>query len=118
MTKNAPYLSVSHDRDNRRITLSLSPGYDIKPGSYKYKFAFYDEYGYLYCKPVTITVKINKSSAVKLTSSYTMNNSQKGENSITLKCTPKEFLPDFDTQLMNANEGGKANDFNKYFELA
>lgn len=118
VTKNAPYLSVSHDRSNRTLTLSLSAGNDIKAGSYKYKFAFYDEYGYLYCKPMTITVKINKSSAVKLTSSYTMDNSKKGENSVTLKCTPREFLPDFDTKLMNANVGGKANDFNKYFELA
>lgn len=118
VTKGAPWLSVSHDRSKRTITLSLSPGNDIKPGSYKYKFAFYDEYGYLYCKPMTITVKINKSSAVKITSSYTMNNSQNGENSVTLKSTPGEFLPDFDTQLMNANVGGTANDFNKYFELA
>lgn len=118
VTKNAPYMSVSHNRENRTITLSLSPGNDIKPGSYKYKFALYDEYGYLYCKPMTITVKINKASAVKVTPSYTMNYSKKGEESVTLKCTPQEFVPDFDTQLLNANVGGKANEFNQYFELA
>ncbi len=118
VTKGAPLLDVTHDRSSRTITLRLDAGNDIKPGSYKYKFAFYDEYGYLYCKPMTVTVKINKSSAVKITPSYTMNYSQKGENSVTLKCVPGEFLPDFDTELMNANVGGKANDFTKYFELA
>lgn len=117
VTKNAPWLSISHNREKRQITMSLSPGNDIKAGSYKYKFALYDEYGYLYCKPMTVTVKINKSSPVKVNASYTMNYSKGGAESVELKTTPKEFIPDFDTELMNANVGGKANDFNQYLEL-
>jgi hypothetical protein len=115
ISSSAPYLSVEDfDPENRTFKLTASAYSTLKAGSYKYKVAFYTD-GVLMSKPSTITVKVTKSSPVKVTSSYTLNTAQ--SDRIELKCSTKEFVPDFETQLLNANVGGKANDFNKYFEL-
>ncbi|MDE7251653.1 MAG: hypothetical protein K2O32_01740 [Acetatifactor sp.] len=116
ITKDSPNLYLSDfDPEHRTFKLKMKAGNDFKTGSYQFKVAFYRN-GTLMCKPATITVKVNKASKVKVTSAYTLNTAQ--TDSVKLKCTPGEFVPDFDTRLLNANEGGKANDFNKYFELA
>lgn len=113
-SNKAPYLWVeSVDTQNKTFMLS---GYSwgLKAGSYKYSVAFYKN-GILAGKPATITVKISKSSKVKIAASYTLNTNL--SDSVALKCTPKEFVPDYETKLLNANVGGKANDFSTYFEL-
>lgn len=116
ISKAGPDLVVSDfDPEHRTFKLNLEPGNDIKPGSFRYKVAFYKGTT-LMNKPATITVKVNRAAPVKITSSYTLKTSQ--SDHIVLKCTPNGFLPDFDTALLNANVGGRANDFNKYFELA
>lgn len=113
-SKSAPGVWVS-DLNVTAKTFKLNFGaYGLKAGSYKYNVAFYKN-GALIGKPATITVKINKSSKLKITSSYTLNTGQ--ADSVILKCTPNEFIPDYDTKLLNANVGGRENDFNTYFEL-
>ncbi|MCM1111956.1 MAG: hypothetical protein NC399_01745 [Muribaculum sp.] len=115
ISKSGPKLFISDfNPAERTFKLNAEPGSDLKPGSYQYKIAFCRD-GVLMCKPASVTVKVNKASPVKIAASYTLDLS-KGDF-VELKCTPSEFLPDFDAQLLNANVGGKANDFNNYFEL-
>ncbi len=115
ISKSGPELFISDfDPANRTFKLNAEAGNDLKAGSYQYKIAFYRG-GALMCKPASVTVKVNKASPVKITATYTLDLS-KGDF-VELKCTPREFLPDFDTRLLNANVNGKSNDFNTYFEL-
>ena len=114
ITKNAPSLYwENYDPEHRTFDLVLSSR-TLKAGSYKYKVAFYKD-DVLMCKPSTVTVKVNKASKVKVTVSYTLDTTK--QSGIELKCSTKDFMPDIDTNLLNANVGGRANDFNKYFEL-
>lgn len=114
ITKNAPSLYwENYDPEHRTFDLVITSRI-LKAGSYKYKVAFYKD-GVMTCRPSTVTVKVNKASKVKVTSSYTLNTTK--QSGIELKCSTKDFTPDFDTNLLNANVGGRANDFNKYFEL-
>ncbi len=114
-SSNAPYLYVSKfDAQNRTIKFAASPGNDLKTGSFKYTVSFYRN-GDLMCMPTTITVKFNKASKVKVTSSYTLDTAY--GNGVNLKCSTKDFYPDFENKVLNANVSGKANDFNKYFEV-
>lgn len=124
LSKNAPYLWVSDfNGDNRTFKLKTDEE-NIKPGSYKYRVAFYnykkgitgETVSSMSAKTATITVKVNKAPKIKISSSYTLNTGQ-GNSSIALKCTPGDFIPDFDTKLLNANMGGKTNDFSDYFEV-
>lgn len=115
ISKSGPDLYLSEfDPANRTFELHAAAGNDLKSGSFQYKVAFLRD-GQLMCKPATITVKVNKAAPLKITSSYTLD-IQKSEY-ITLKATPAEFIPDYNTQLLNANIGGKANDFDKIFEM-
>lgn len=113
--KNAPnVLADSLDPESRTFTLAMSAGNDIKSGSYKYKIAFYKN-DIMMCKPVVVTIKVNKASLVKFTSSYTLKTTQ--SEPLALKCSTKDFMPDCNTTLLNGNTKGKSNDFSKYFEL-
>lgn len=115
VTNNAPDVSISNfNATSKTFTLAMSPGNDIKCGSYKYKIAFYKG-DVMQCKPATITIKVNKTPAIKFTSAYTL---KTAESSVALKCTPNDFMPDCNATLLNDNTKGKANDFSKYFELA
>lgn len=114
LSSAGPGLDVKDfDPMNRTFRLFPYSSY-LRPGSYKYSIAFYNN-GQLMSKPATITVKVNKSAPVKVTASYTLNTAL--GQSVALKSTPTEFVPDYEA-LLNANIKGKANDFNKYFELA
>lgn len=115
ISKSGPDLYLGDfDPANRTFVLHMEAGDDLKAGSFKYKVAFLRD-GQLMCKPAEITVKVNKASPLKITSTYTLD-IQKSQY-ITLTATPKEFVPDYDTQILNANVGGKANDFDEIFEL-
>lgn len=115
ISKNAPQTQVTDfDPEHKTFALAFPPN-GLKAGSYKYKVAFYKDNA-LMGKPSTITVKVKKASQVKVTSSYTLNTAR--QDFIELKYSPKQFLPDFEAGLLNANVKGRANDFNKYFELA
>lgn len=115
ISKSGPDLYLSDfDPVDRTFSLHAEAGNDLKSGSFQYKVAFLRD-GQLMCKPATITVKVNKAAPLKITSSYTLD-IQKSEY-ITLKTTPAEFIPDYDTQLLNANVGGKANNFDELFEM-
>ena len=114
ITKDAPNLYWENlDPEHRTFDLVFSSR-TLKAGTYKYKVAFYKD-EVLMCKPSTVTVKVNKASKVKVTASYTLNTAK--QRGIELKCSTKDFTPDFDADMMNANVGGRANDFNRYFEL-
>ncbi|MBD5444681.1 MAG: hypothetical protein HDR29_03925, partial [Lachnospiraceae bacterium] len=112
VTKNAPDVKISKPSSGT-FTISVSPGNDIKSGSYKYKIAFYKN-NVMQCKPAVVTIKVNKASLVKFTSSYTLKTTQ--SEPVALKCSTKDFMPDC-TTLLNGNTKGKSNDFSKYFEL-
>ncbi len=115
ISKSGPDLYLSDfDPAERTFVLNTEAGNDLKTGSFQYRIAFMRD-GELMCRPAAITVKVNKGASLKITSSYTLD-IQKSEY-ITLKATPAEFIPDYDTQLLNANVGGKANDFDEYFEM-
>ena len=114
ITKNAPALTLENfDPANRRFDL-VTDEETLKPGTYRYKVAFYIGTR-LMGKPATITVKVTKSTAVKLAASYTLYANM--DSAATLQCKPQDFVPDFSTTLMNANVGGRSNDFSKYFRL-
>lgn len=113
VTKNAPDVAISKPSGGI-FQIAMSPGNDIKSGSYKYKIAFYKN-GVMMCKPAVVTIKVNKASLVKFTSSYTLKTTQ--SDPVALKCSTKDFTPDCNTTLLNGNTKGKSNDFSKYFEL-
>ena len=115
ISKSGPDLYISDfDPANRTFVLNTDAGNDLKTGSFQYRVAFMRD-GQLMCRPAAITVKVNKGAPLKITSSYTLD-IQKSEY-ITLKAAPAEFIPDYDTQLLNANVGGMANNFDEYFEM-
>lgn len=112
VTKNAPNVTISKPSGGT-FKIAMSPGNDIKSGSYKYKIAFYKN-NVMMCKPAVVKIKVNKASLVKFTSSYTLKTTE--SEPIALKCSTKDFMPDC-TTLLNGNTKGKSNDFSKYFEL-
>lgn len=124
LSKKAPEFWISDfDKGNRTFKLNINAG-NIKAGSYKYSIAFYnDKNKGLDGKPVssmstktaTITIKVYKAPKIKISPSYILKTDQ--ADSVTLKCTPGDFLPDFEPKLLNANIGGKTNDFSDYFEV-
>lgn len=127
VSNKAPWLWLEDfNSQERTFKLSADPE-GLKPGSYKYKVAFYNtkqmkneknETVYIdsiAAKNTTITVRVYKAPKIKIAASYTLKTEQ--ADSIALKCTPGDFIPDFETKVLNANVGGKTNDFSKYFEV-
>ncbi len=118
MSNKAPNLWVSDfDKRNRTFTL-YTYAENINSGSYKYKVAFYKNNNNNVSDILassTITVKVNKAPKFKIVETYTWKTQQ--ADSVTLKCQPDGFIPDFETEVLNANIGGKSNDFSDYFEV-
>ncbi len=114
VSPNAPGCDVTaFDPEHRTFRLTFAPG-GLKAGSYRYRVAFYKG-GVLMGRPSPITVKVSRSTQVKVTASYTLNLAK--QNEIEIKCSTRNFTPEFDLRLMNANVGGAANNFSRYFEM-
>lgn len=118
-SKKAPYFWISDfNSTDKTFQINVSAA-GIKPGSYKYKVTFYKKSNnsklQLAAKPATITIKVYKAPKIKIAPSYTLKTDQ--ADSVALKLTPNDFLPDFDPKLLNANVNGKANNFRDYFEV-
>lgn len=106
--------SIDVNTTNKTFTLNFDKG-NIKAGSYKYNVVFMNGNN-IACKPVTITVKVKKTPKVKITASYTLKTTDP-DSSVVLKCTPSNLGFSSSAKLLNANEKGKANEFNKYFSI-
>lgn len=114
MSNGAPYLYIKEFNPKSRTIKFAAYAYVLPAGSYKYTVTFYRN-GELACMPTTITVKFHKANKLKVTSSYTLDTAY--GNGVKIKCSVKDFYPDFAPNVLNANVGGKANEFNKYFEV-
>lgn len=115
ISKKGPDLELKDfDPANRTFVLSTDEDY-LKPGTYYYGIAYYRD-NRLMNIPDRLTVTVAEASPVTIQKEYELDPAK--TTYVTLKCKPSDFMPKFQTTLLNANINGKSNGFNTYFELA